>query len=296
MAADADDFRNNELYATAVVGWRTKHEMKKTYWIGIAGAVIAAVAVVYFYLGPGVNVEPQNAGKRSALLSQRGAAKSAVKPIERLPTDGRSVTNKTGKAFRNRVRGRIGGDEDGIFRDSDGNPYPPKDQELMRQIRDAIDNDDLEGARALAEQAVSSDNVELRSMAVEALAWFGKDSLVELTQFMADADKGVSEAAKAGWIGALQELDDDGMKAGAIEASMKSIRDSDMLEDVSNELIGIDELAAVQVLADIIVDGTNEKAISAAKETYNSITGEDWSGIDAAEDWLQENYDQDDQE
>ena len=44
------------------------------------------------------------------------------------------------------------------------------------------------------------------------------------------------------------------------------------------------------MLANVIDDGKNAKAVAAAKEAYNSITGDDWSGVDAAETWLQENY------
>ena len=164
----------------------------------------------------------------------------------------------------------------------------------MRQAREAIDNDDLESARALAAEAAASKNDELREMAVEALSWFGKDAMVELMQFMADANEEVAGAAKDGWMSGLQEIDDEGEKAGVIEATMKGINDGEMLEDIANELIGIDDLAAIQVLADVIEDGGNSAAVKAAKETYNTITGEDWSNIDKAEAWLQENYEPED--
>ena len=47
----------------------------------------------------------------------------------------------------------------------------------------------------------------------------------------------------------------------------------------------------VQLLADII-DGDVPKACAdGAKEAYEDVTGEVWSGIDAAEDYLREQYD-----
>ncbi len=276
--------------------------MKKAHWIGIGIVAVMAVAVLCFIFGSasGENSaapqqETAKVKKRQALLRQKGAEKSAVKSVAARSPEERAATGKAGKGKRDGLNVRVGGgDDDGVFRDENGKAYPEKDQILMRQARDAIDNDDLESARALAAEAASSENDELREMAVEALSWFGKDALVELTQYMADANEEVAEAAKDGWMGGLQEIDDDGEKAGVVEVAMKSLRDSETLEDVANELVGIDELAAIQVLANIIEEGKNDAAISAAKEAYNSITDSNWSGVDAAENWLQKNYEPED--
>ena len=269
--------------------------MKKTHWIGIGIAVALAAAVLCYFITTGDDKSARTqqttskGKKRSALLRQTGAEKSAVKQVSELS---RTSREKPKKSVRH--SGIIGAVDDDVFRDSNGKPYPEKDQELMRQARDAIDNDDLESARALAAEAAVSPNTELREMAVEALSWFGKDAMVELMQFLADANEEVAEAAKDGWMSGLQEIDDEGEKAGVIEATMKCIRDGEMLEDIANELIDIDTLAAIQVLADIIEDGGNAAAVKAAKETYNTITEEDWSNFEAAESWLQKNYEPED--
>ena len=269
--------------------------MKKAHLIGIGIVVALAVAVLCYFTttGDGNSAAMQQTStkgkKRSAFLRQKGAEKSAVKPISE-----RSRT-PSGNVARKNHSGNIGGGvDDDIFRDADGKAYPEKDQTLMRQARDAINNDDLESARALAAEAAASKNDELREMAVEALSWFGKDAMVELMQFMADANEEVAGAAKDGWMSGLQEIDDEGEKAGVIEATMKCVKDGEMLEDIANELIGMDDLAAIQVLADIIEEGGNDAAVKAAKETYNSITEENWSNVDAAETWLQKNYEPDD--
>ena len=276
--------------------------VKRAHWIGVGiAAVVTAAVLCYVFIPtgddkPAATKQTSSKGKkRSALLRQKGAEKSAVKPIsERSQTPREKVGEKKKPKLGGRLAGRIGGGDDDVFRDPDGKAYPEKDQALMRQAREAIDNDDLESARALAAEAAASTNDELREMAVEALSWFGKDAMVELMQFMADANEEVAGAAKDGWLSGLQEIDDEGEKAGVIEATMKGINDGEMLEDIANELIGIDDLAAIQVLADVIEDGGNSAAVKAAKETYNTITGEDWSNIDKAEAWLQENYEPED--
>jgi len=267
--------------------------MKRTSKIAIvvvAAAVVALGCYMFISMRGGKPSPVPEKGKPQALLAQKGAQTKAVKSVDTLRAAVRSVTNKTGRVSQVVARGRLGAGGDDVFRDEDGNAYPEKEQALMRQALAVIENDDLDGARELAEKAIGSRNAELRAMAVDALSWFGQNALVELTEFMSDANEGVAEEAKSSWMRALQEIEDDGLKAGVVELTLGKLKNKDILEDVANELVGIDELAAIQVLANVIDDGKNAKAVAAAKEAYNSITGDDWSGVDAAEDWLQKNY------
>ena len=153
----------------------------------------------------------------------------------------------------------------------------------------AIDEDDLDLARSLAEQALASNNQELREMVVDALGWFGEEAMSELTPFMSDPDEDVAEQATSHWKDALQEVSDDGTKAGIVEMSLGALKNKEILEDVANELMDIDELAALQVIVNVMESG-NDVATEALREVYDSITGEEWAGVDAAEDWLQKNY------
>ncbi len=43
-------------------------------------------------------------------------------------------------------------------------------------------------------------------------------------------------------------------------------------------------------------ENTTQASKELLKEVYNSITEEDWTGVDAAEEWLQENYEPDEPE
>ena len=267
--------------------------MSRLKKLGIAAVLVVMAVVAYFVLVPARDTKlGPGKEKTKALLTQKGARKNAVKSVDALRLRSaavRTATNKNGRVTQVVARGRVGAKGDAVFRDESGKAYPEKEQILMRQALAVVENDDLDGARELAEKAAGSNNVELRAMAVDALSWFGQNALVELTEYMSDADEKVSDEARSGWMQALQEIEDDGLKAGVIELTLNKLKNKDILEDVANELVGMDELVSVQVLANII-DSGNEKAISAAKEAYNSITGEDWDSVDAAEAWLQKNY------
>ena len=163
------------------------------------------------------------------------------------------------------------------------------EQEFFARAESAVENDDLADVRKLAEDVAGSGNRDLREKVIEALGWFGEETLAEMTPFLSDKDDKVAEKAHDEWLSALQAVEDDGVKAGAIELALSVLVDKSMIEDVANELVGIDELAAIQVIANIMESESG--AVRHLEETYKTITGEEWRGVDAAEDWLQMNYD-----
>ena len=276
--------------------------MKVKHLLMIIGAVLIVIVGGILWLGRAPQETPTS--NRRPYLTQKNAKKSAVKAVRRPEVSARlAQRNEEDYARVQKVKRRLiaglrihaGDDDDGIFRDDDGNPYPAEDQILMKEAERVVEDDDLKGARALAEAALASRNPELRENVVEALGWFGEEAMVELMPFLSDPNEDVADAAKTHWMMGLQEMDDDGEKAGVIEMTLKVLKDNDMVEDVADELIGIDELAALQVLVNVFEDDTvTQEAKDLLKEVYNSITEEDWSGVDAAEEWLQENYEPDD--
>ena len=270
---------------------------RKTQIQIVIAAVVALVAVVAVVLVQGgrekevkkVEVGTRHAkSRRGPYLVQKNAPVSAVK----YPTAAgarKTSRPKPKKGVVGRPNSFAAGNPDGVYRDSDGKPYPEPDQKIMAAADAAIDEDDLDLARSLAEQALASNNKELREMVVDALGWFGEEAMSELTPFMSDPDEDVAEQATSHWKDALQEVSDDGTKAGIVEMSLGALKNKEILEDVANELMDIDELAALQVIVNVM-EGGNDAATDALREVYDSITGEEWAGVDAAEAWLQKNY------
>ena len=234
-------------------------------------------------------------GGKRPYLTQSNAAKSAVKRPQDIKPSAEKKEERAKKRKGGNMPGRLASGGDGVFRDSEGNPYPAEDQKTMTAAAEAIETDNVESARSLARKALSSGNKELRAAVVDALGWFGASAMAELTPFMSDPDEEVAESAASNWMDALQEIDDDGMKAGVVEMALKALANRDQLEDVANELIGIDELAAIQVIANVIGE-VGGAAAEVAKEVYESITCDEWTGPEAAEAWLQENYEPPDAE
>lgn len=160
---------------------------------------------------------------------------------------------------------------------------------LSDMIGEASAGDDADAVFALAKKALAEGDADTRHDAVAALGQFGAQALPELVPFLADEDEDVRSDAMEEWSAALSEIDDDNTRISAAELAMKSIADEDALETISSEYIGIDEKLAVESLVRIIESGW-EKGAAKARETYEFVTGEEWTGREAAEKWLAEEY------
>ena len=174
--------------------------------------------------------------------------------------------------------------------DDDDDGRTPAERALAARIEKALDEEDFSAAVACAEEAQQCGVAEIRQAMVDTLVWFGEKALPELMPFLADADEDVRESAKDGWSMAVSSIEDDGVKIGVVELAMGVLTDEETLEDISGEYIGVDEKLAVESLARIIGGGGSKEGVAKAKETYEFVTGEEWTGKEAAERWIAEEY------
>lgn len=264
----------------------------KKLTIAIVLAAAGVIAGLVFWPRPSEEPTPGERGqvraKSQSVHGKKRLQAKKEKSSERKPKAFETRTNKKGKRIKV-ASGRMAAPSDGIYRDENGKPYSAADQKLLRQADRAVENDDVNAARALAESALGSSNPVVREAAVDALAWFGEKALVELTPFLSDKKGEIAEKAKDAWMQGLMEVEKDSVKATVIEVALRGIKDKDMIEDVANELVGIDEVCAIQTIYNLSESASGATS-AALREAYETITGEKWSGAQAAEKWLQENY------
>lgn len=283
--------------------------MKKLV-IGICVIVLAAVAaVVAIRSGSGapdaVNDDAdEKKPRRPMLVQSRGGlqrqkdAESAVRArdsrrrrLRAMLASRTAIPHPNGNKQIFLAIGKMGGDADfdGIYRDDEGVAFPKADQEICRKLEDAFEKEDLEELSALSEVAVNSKTKEVRENMLRSLSWFGSRSLVEMTPFLSDPDPEIAEMAHEEWLDAIQEIEEDSVRAQVIEMALLTLADQEMLADVAGELVGMDDLVAIQTIVNVLDAGG--ASVPHVKSTYEDITGDEWAGIDAAEAWLQENYD-----
>ena len=256
----------------------------------VAGAVL--VALICWLVGDesgdrneGKPSRTREKAKKSRLISRKGESSVARSAMDSAWV---TLTNRSGKAVR-RLKAQPNRDIESTFVFDNGKPWPKDQVELCRNILEAQDLEDVDALRDLSSLALNCKNPEVRERMVDALGWCGEQTLAELTAFLSDKDENVADAAVTQWKMSLQEIEDEASKASVINVALQGIRDHDLLEDVMNELVGMDDLLSIQTLADAI-EGGDERLASIARETYQFITDEEWSDLDVAEAWLQENY------
>lgn len=178
--------------------------------------------------------------------------------------------------------------------DDDDDGFTPEERDLSKRIEAALDDENLDNAIACAKEALNCKNAEIRQAMVDTLGWFGVKGLPELTPFMVDPDEDVRDSAMNEWSMALSEIDDDQEKLGIVEMAMSVLTDEDALEDISGEYVGADEKLAVESLLRIIEGGGSEQGVAKAKEMYEFVTGDEFTDRAAAEKWIAEEYQPDD--
>ena len=170
-------------------------------------------------------------------------------------------------------------------------PLTSEEQEILDVADEAVSDHDLETAQDVAAEALKSKDPRVRLRAVEMLTGFGEAGLPELADFLRDPHGEVANLAADRFELGVQEVENDAERVAIAKLGVLTVDDPDKLMSMMGTLtMATDSLQIVSALADIIRDGSAAQ-VQAAKEAYESETGEEWAGLEAADKWLQENYD-----
>jgi len=165
------------------------------------------------------------------------------------------------------------------------------DRKLVLSVQDALDENNFSAVARTARHALESTNPVVREAAVEALGWFGAEALPDLTPLMADVDDNVAETATAQWELALGEIDDSATRAAIAEATMRVIKNKETLQSIVCEITKQDDDFTILESLVSLIEDSNAVCAEVAREEYETVTGEEWTDIDTANAWLEQNYD-----
>lgn len=258
-------------------------------WFGNHPYLVAALLVGLLAVGAVLKIVSLSSGDGDE-VGRLGRGSKVVHTPKNLKTLTREAARKdreARRAERRKAKSEKGErlNDDGSIDTGEYDAFSGKDRQLAKDMDAAFWDDDMEGAIALAASAISSDNVELREKAVECLAWYDVDGMAALTPFLTDPDEGIAAKAIAAWTDALTHVDDDNERADIVRLMAKELKSA---EAISNMLIATgntSDLATMQIIVDVIDCGT-EEAMAAAKDHYEFMTGEEFTTLEAAEEWL----------
>ena len=272
-------------------------------WIAVAACTIAVAAICVALVlttrtkgGAEPNSAPPVASGEEERLESGEAQGGGKRPVEvQDQTRRRSAKRsrgKEGKKVRKDVTAKPPGPSapSAQEEDDDDDGLTPEERALSKRIEDLDEEkpEDLEKAVACAKEALNCPNAEIRQDMVDALGRFGEKGLPQLTPFLADPDEDVRDSAMNEWSMALSEIEDEPEKLGIVELAMGILTDEEALEDIADEYIGADEKVAVESLLRVIEGEGCEQGIARAKETYEFVTGEEFTDRAAAEKWIAE--------
>ena len=178
---------------------------------------------------------------------------------------------------------------------------------VLEEIQAALDADDLKALRkAISRFTASVGNRGLggyanvpraiRSAAVQALGWFGKDSVVDLVDFMADSDEEISNDAFDQFEFALEDIDlGDRDSADIVKTITKALTDEDRIDTLLFNLNDMRNSVKVETAVAILTDGT-DMAKSVLKDQLGLFFDEGVETIDDIQKWYAENPDDPDDE
>ena len=222
--------------------------------------------------------------------SSRRPSEGAVPSSEavRETAASRKTDAQTPSGERSRVRvveSATGGDEGG--EDDDG--LSPADRRLADLIDDLNGADDKSALVALDSRVHQAKSPQVRESYVDAMSFYGASTIGVISSYLDDPDEDVAQSAKNHFESALTEIDDESTKLDILCDVFSTSTDADFLDNLSTEINSADEKAAIEAILRIWSTGTRE-GVKVALESYEFITGEEFTDEAAADAWLVENY------
>lgn len=172
--------------------------------------------------------------------------------------------------------------------DDERTDLSPVDRKTLKTVEKAMEDDDVRALRAAVPAALKSQETEVRSATVDALAWFGEKTMDDLLPFMSDSDEDIAESALNGWTAALGEIEDEKRKCNLVESVMKVLKNEEALESLVMELNDCEDIVALPSVVNLI-QCDNPSAVKVAREHYEFMTGDEFTTVEAAEAWAKEN-------
>jgi len=131
----------------------------------------------------------------------------------------------------------------------------------------------------------------MRMKAVEALGWFGKDTAIDVMEYMADADEDVASDARNAFEQALQDCEmGDAERSMLVKAAMQAINDGEQIDSLLSQLNDMRNSVKVQTIESILETGT-DMAKQKMQEQLGDYTDSEVTTRDDLKKWSVENPD-----
>lgn len=273
----------------------------KIGFVVVMSALVGALAVWFFLGGNSGYGESPDAMQEKHIA--RTVRSGSVKKITEI-----SVSNKGGKKSVRIVESEA--TKPDVVKDAeidDEELLSDVQKSVLRDIQKALDADDVKALRKALSRFTASKskgglggyaNVPrvIRVAAVQALGWFGKDVVVDMIDFMADADEEISDDAFNQFEQALQDCEmGDRERSSLIKTVSKALTDSDRVDSMISCLSDMRNSVKADTAIAILTDGSDQSK-AMLLEQMEFYFDEGVQTVDDLKKWMAENPDDPDDE
>jgi len=160
------------------------------------------------------------------------------------------------------------------------NLFEQSDAAIALRMEELLDEGHHRDALYVARRIMGSESVDVRSDVVSTLGWIGVAALPELTMMLNDSDNEIAEEVFTQWEMAVDNINNEQLKADLLVASSYKFNDETDLDAVMIKFGDLDEDIALDSLVPLVAC-PNRNLAEAAKEQIEFITGEDYTTPEA---------------
>ena len=262
----------------------------------VVAAVVAGAVGAWFFMPSAAEVAAEHLGKEQRISKtfRSGSVKKITEISVKRDGDRNSIRIVESESGRPEVMRDADIDEEESLSEVQ--------KSVLREIQRALDADDVKALRKALMRFTASkakgglggyENVPrvIRAAAVQSLGWFGRDAVVDMIDFMADADEEIAEDAFDQFEQALMDCTmGDRERSSLVKAVSKALSDDDRINTVLSALTEMRSSVKVETAIAILTDGS-DRSKAVLQEQMEFYFDDGVQTVDDLNKWLAENPD-----
>lgn len=158
------------------------------------------------------------------------------------------------------------------YLESDDFKSLPLSRQMVKHMRLALDGGDKHLALKYARELMDDGDPEIRHAALDTFGWIGMSALSEITEMMADPDKGIAEEALSKWSTIFEEIPEEVDRAAILIELVPTLNSQ---VEVDTALMALTKMSAKTGIETTvkIIEGSTSLGSECARDMYEHLTG-----------------------
>lgn len=156
-------------------------------------------------------------------------------------------------------------------------------QLLKLALKSALENEDKDTVFRLAEEAANTPDDDLRTVALEALSWYGHEAVPEMLTYLLDENPEIAASAFGHIDDALDDVEDERMRSKLVETVLNYANDEDEAVALVSKLDGVHPAIGITKITHLIESAPEGSILQEiCLDEYEDLTGTKFTTREAA--------------